>query len=637
MKIVYRPCIAFVTFIALLCLYTACKQPAGPEGKSVRTVTSEQDTAFLPLILAQDTLGKPFLIDTVKIILAALEKRKNKEEDPYYYYFRGYQYELKKEVDSAVYYYKLMEPSPRDSQLIALADFSVLNLTTEAANITKAERAEQILEAIKKAERSNSIFLYRLYDLMARSYYTNGNIGKSVTYTGLYYKNNPFKAHPIIRQRYFDIRFMLTARLGDLSGMQRYLDSARLLAIQIADSMALVRTYDYEAQIYSRTGELARSIECEKVYFNYMKAHDHLNSVVFNNLATSFVRNNQLDSAIYYYNEGIDWAAEKEQSANLFTAYEGLTEAYRKKGDYRSALATFHHSFEIYARNNDSIEASKIEELHTRYQTEKKDQAIVVLKTTNALNQKIISQQRWIFIVICTLLVVAAFFIYNIYRQRLLSEKNDKLLIDNKRLLLEQKTRQMQLNPHFIYNAVANLQGLISSDRKQEANAYLVSFSRLMRNILELNREDFILVEEEIGALDNYIRLQLMRFTGMFDYRIDAGDLDISDILIPPMLIQPFVENAIEHGFKTIGYKGMLLITFRQEQQQLVITVDDNGVGNQGPISQHKEKKSLSQIIIQERLDLLFNKERQLSGFSCNAKPNGNGFVVIVNIPFITA
>ncbi|MBO9729710.1 MAG: histidine kinase [Chitinophaga sp.] len=633
----YRPCIAIVAFLMLCGLYTGCKQPAGQAEKSIRPVTNAPDTAFIPLILSQDTLGKQILKDTVKTILAALEKGKNKDEDPWYYYFRGYQQELNKQPDSAVHYYRRMEPGVKDSQLLVLQAFSILNLTTDASNITKAERAEQILEAIKKAEKSNSIFLYRLYDLLARSYYANGNIAQSATYTRLYYNNNPFKAHPIIRQRYFDICFLLAARINDLNGMQRYQDSARRLAIQIADSMALVRTYDYEAQIHSRTGELAKSIDCEKVYFNYMKAHDRLNTIVFNNLATSFVRNNQLDSAIYYYNACIDWAAKKGQPANLFSAYEGLTEAYRKKGDYKNALAAFHQSFETFARNNDSIEASKIEELHTRYQTEKKDQAIAGLRTTNILNRKIISQQRWIFIVICTLLVLAAFFVYNIYRQRLLREKNEKLQIDNKRLLLEQKTRQMQLDPHFIYNAVANLQGLISSDRKQEANAYLVSFSRLMRNILELNREDFISVEEEIGALDNYIRLQQMRFTGMFDYSIDADDIDVSDILIPPMLIQPFVENAIEHGFKTIDYKGFLQITFRQEQEQLVITIDDNGVGNKGQTGQQKEKKSLSQIIIQERLDLLFNKEQQRSGFSYNTKPSGKGFVVIVTIPLITA
>ncbi|WP_291943772.1 histidine kinase [Chitinophaga sp.] len=577
------------------------------------------------------------MMERVAAVLAAFEKENNKEEDPYYNYFRGYQFEQKRELDSALYYYKQMALSPADSPLVSLKDFSVLDLSIAANNITKADQASQILEAIKRAERNNSIFRYRLYDLMARSYYNNDKIGKAILYTRLYFKHNPFNQHPIIRQRYYDISFMLAAKQLDQESMQHYLDSARQLAIQIEDSMALVRTFDYEAQIYAIKGDLSKATACEKIFFNYMKDHDRLNTFVFNNLATSFVRNNQPDSAIYYYNACIAWAVEHKKSTNLINIYEGLTESYRKKGDYKNALVAFKNSYETYVRNNDSIEAAKIEELHTRYQTEKKDQAITTLKTENALNEKIISQQRWIFFVICTLLIVGVFFIYTIYRQRLLREKNEKLLIDNKRLLLEQKTRQQQLNPHFIYNAVANLQGLISSDRKQEANAYLVSFSRLMRHILELNRQDFILLEEEITALENYIRLQQMRFTGMFDYRIDANELEISDILIPPMLIQPFVENAIEHGFKTIDYKGFLLITFQQVAKQLVITIDDNGVGIKANMHQHSEKKSLSQIIVQERLDLLFNKEQQLAYFSCSPKQDSNGFVVIVTIPLIIA
>ncbi len=637
MKNLYRPCIAIVALIVLICLYTGCEQSARPKKKFIRTVISKQDAAFLPFILSQDTLGKPVQEQRVKEILAAFDKEGNKEEDPYYHYFRGYQYQLNRKFDSALYFYKQMEPAPTDSQLVSLMDYSILNMTINTTNITKAEQATQILEAIKKGERYNSLFLYRLYDLMAMAYYNNRKMEKSATFTRLYFAHSPFNRHPIIRQRYYDICFMLSSQQNNQASMQQYLDSARQLAIGINDSMALMRTFDYEAQLYASKGELGKAIACEKMYFNYMKTHDRLQPYVFNNLATSFVRNNQSDSAIYYYKACIDWAAANKKPVNLFSIYEGLVESYRKKGDYKSALQAFQTSFEIYGRNNDSIEAAKIEELHTRYQTEKKDQAIAALKTTNALNEKIISQQRWIFIVICTLLIVGAFFIYTIYRQRLLREKNEKLEIDNKRLLLEQKTRQQQLNPHFIYNAVANLQGLISSDQKQEANAYLVSFSRLMRNILELNRQDFILLEEESNSLENYIRLQQMRFTGMFDYRIDAEGLDTEEILIPPMLIQPFVENAIEHGFKTINYKGLLQITFKEQGKQLVITIDDNGAGDKLQTNQNKEKKSLSQIIVQERLDLLFNKEQKLAYFSCSPRQHENGFTVIVTIPMITA
>lgn len=278
-----------------------------------------------------------------------------------------------------------------------------------------------------------------------------------------------------------------------------------------------------------------------------------------------------------------------------------------------------------------------MEELHTQYQTAKKDQAIVGLQLNNELNKKVITQQRWIFVVICILLAIIAISIYSAYRQKLLREKNEKLLIENKRLLLEQKTRQMQLNPHFIYNAIANLQGLIRSDKKTEANAYLLAFSKLMRNILELNRHDLIPLDDEINSLKNYIKLQQMRFENMFEYSVDTGNLDIESLLIPPMLLQPFVENSVEHGFKSIGHKGNLTIRFRQEQTQLIITIDDNGAGKKVETYSPPEKESLSRIIIQERLDILFNKTDRQAYFEAGPKPQGMGFLVIVSIPLLIA
>jgi hypothetical protein len=248
--------------------------------------------------------------------------------------------------------------------------------------------------------------------------------------------------------------------------------------------------------------------------------------------------------------------------------YGGLNETYWSMGDCQNAHIALDSVLQIYARNTEAIQATKIEQIHTRYETEKKDQAIASLQTTNALNEKIITQQRWIFAAAGLLLLIVLLFMYNLYRRRLLTEKNENLLLENKRMALEQKTRQMQLNPHFIYNAIANLQGLIGGGKKQEANAYLVSFSQLMRNVLELNRHEMISLEDEITSLKNYIELQQMRFANMFDYRIDVQNLDTEAIMIPPMLLQPFVENAIEHGFKNIGYKGQLQISFRRHRRQ---------------------------------------------------------------------
>src|SRR5690606_4336523 len=126
-----------------------------------------------------------------------------------------------------------------------------------------------------------------------------------------------------------------------------------------------------------------------------------------------------------------------------------------------------------------------IAELSTKYETDKKDRAISSLKANNDLNRQLMRQQRWIFAIVLLLLTVIIVFIYKSYKDKFLRSEHDKLRLQNKQLLLEQKNRQNQLNPHFVYNAISNLQGLISANRKQEANQYLVTLTKVIRDMLE--------------------------------------------------------------------------------------------------------------------------------------------------------
>lgn len=598
--------------------------------------TGASDKPYITFILSDDTAKTKPYMDGLRALLARLDSTPDKSTNPWYYYLRGNLYVLEDKYDSASLYFRQVSPAPQQTDLQTLKDYAILNRTLSGSDIAKADLVTRILEAVKNGEHHQSVFTYRLYDLLAKSYYNNQNVAKAVEYTQQYYNHHPFRSHPVIRQRYFDISFLLAAQQLNNAAMGRFLDSARQLALDIDDSLALARTYDYEAQLYSSRHEYGKAVVSGKRYFNYLQAQHKLHLQAFNNLATTFVRNHQTDSAIRYYKAAILWAAQQPEKMNLVSEYQGLHEAYKQKGDYKNALEALHAAFNIFGRNMQAIEASKIEELHTQYQTEKKDQAIAALQMNNELNKKVIAQQRWIFVGVCILLAIIAFYVYNVYRQKLLQEKNEKLAIENKRLLLEQKTRQMQLNPHFIYNAIANMQGLISSNKKQEANAYLVSFSKLMRNVLELNRHDLIPLEDEIGSLKNYIELQQMRFEHAFSYSIDTDGTDVDAILIPPMLVQPFVENSIEHGFKSIDYPGMLTISFRQQQQQLVISIDDNGAGEQAKTHGPREKTSLSRIIVQERLDLLFNKTARAAYFEAQPKTQEQGFRATIYLPLLT-
>ena len=144
---------------------------------------------------------------------------------------------------------------------------------------------------------------------------------------------------------------------------------------------------------------------------------------------------------------------------------------------------------------------------------------------------------------------------------------------------------------------------------------------------------DFIEIDEEITSLNNYIHLQQMRYAGAFDYKIIVDDeLDLNETLIPPMLIQPFVENAIEHGFRNINYKGLLIISFKIKDDFLTIEIDDNGSGLKKSVVDKQKKQSLAQIILKERLDLLFNSTGQEARFDISDKKDKNEQGVMVTI-----
>jgi two-component sensor histidine kinase len=595
---------------------------------------NEDSRYYTSIALSEDTLSWSERIMQTKEVLARMDTSAEKRVSRYYIYFRGHAFELSGNRDSALYYYHQLEGDTSDIDLFTLVQNGLLNTEVREGEVIGIEKVKNLMRAIKIAETKKSLFLYRVYESAAKSYYTQRNPKLSLEYSRLYFTHHPLNVHPVIRQHYYDICFMLAAALDHKEAMRYNLDSARQLAMEIGDTIAFARTYDYEAQLYA-IDDPEKAVACSRKFFQLLKAHASLHPYVFNNLATSFEGNGQVDSAVYYYRKAIQWA-ERHPGVNLQTEYESLAGIYKKTGRYKEATHALDSAFAIYRRTTEYIQADKIEEIRAQYQSEKKDQAIAALQSTSLLSRKIIMQQRWFFAGGLFTCLIAGLYLYNGYRRKLLIEKNEKLSIENKRLKLEQKTLQLQLNPHFIYNCIANLQGLISIGQKAEASTYLSSFSQLMRSVLELNREEYILLREEIETLEHYIRLQQMRFANVFEYRVETGGVDIDEVLIPPMLVQPLVENAIEHGFMNMTEGGMLLVMFSSTEQHLQISVTDNGIGKAKTGS--PPKKSLSQSITRERLDLLFNRRRPIAHLHSQPNPEPQkGYGVNISIPLIHA
>ena len=196
-----------------------------------------------------------------------------------------------------------------------------------------------------------------------------------------------------------------------------------------------------------------------------------------------------------------------------------------------------------------------------------------------------------------------------LYRHNLkrLKRKNEILKRDKKLLQLERKALQLQMNPHFIFNLLNTVQSKLDST---EARKVMTSFSRLMREFLNQSRSQSIVLDEEIRSIQNYLELERFSRGKYFEFGIEcSSELEVEFIKIPPMLIQPFVENAIIHGLSNIEDKGIIKITFHEESGYLHCRIEDNGIGRKASAQLQLKKGTSHQShaidIIMERLNLL--------------------------------
>jgi LytS/YehU family sensor histidine kinase len=201
----------------------------------------------------------------------------------------------------------------------------------------------------------------------------------------------------------------------------------------------------------------------------------------------------------------------------------------------------------------------------------------------------------------------------------------------------EQRLNRARMNPHFFFNALTTLQKFALRDNDGQALASNLSkFSNIMRETLESTYKEYVTVEQEMEFLNEYLEVQKIRFPKTFSYEITAtDDLEIDDILIPSMIIQPFVENSIEHGFSGIEHPGNVKIFFKPEGKEILIEIIDNGKGLNTTPKENNEHISRASQIIKDRIYLLNIKLKTKAGFRIDNVENGNGVIVKIHLPLL--
>jgi len=360
------------------------------------------------------------------------------------------------------------------------------------------------------------------------------------------------------------------------------------------------------------------------------------------------------------FSEGIKYQLSLPYTDNylLATFYSALKDVSAKRKDF-NAYYTYD---KLYAKYNqlkyDEATQKLLQNAEVRYESSKKIERIKQLELENELQQK----NKLMGYAIAGILLIGLIFMFRsyYYRQRYYQNREDflkqeqanselkvqlmeKETIENlaARLSLERRLLRSQMDPHFIFNALGNIQSMILQKDTIPAVTYLNKFAKFTRKVLEQTRKETISLEEEISTLQNYIELQRLRLNNSFDYTISCGESVENDSHIPPLLIQPFVENAVEHGLKPLqnDTKGLLEIYFEQdnESQNLICTIKDNGIGLAASrkLKLKDNHQSLSTIITDERLSKM-QKENPHAGFQVlerDSATDGHGCIVILNIP----
>jgi tetratricopeptide (TPR) repeat protein len=366
------------------------------------------------------------------------------------------------------------------------------------------------------------------------------------------------------------------------------------------------------AKIYIGTKEFNNAIELlQRALIHYQtstKAAYELS--VLDLLPKAYLGKNDLAKALQYASDFAQLAQKMGVKPQLRDGYQLLSEIYEKKGD--KDKANFY--YRKYAELKDQIKTDEFKQKLQLYKAEEREK-----QKLGAIEQ-LKKEKRWLTSGIILLAISIASFVGFIWVQRkynakkkLLEKKETELRLaeDERRIAsLEMLALRSQMNPHFIFNCLNSINRFVLRNDTEAASGYLTKFSKLMRMVLENSKQTLIPLEEEVKCLELYIQMEQFRCKNSFAYYIKYHDgVNTEEAMIPPLLLQPFVENAIWHGVNPKDSDGEIGIEFLQKEETLYCIVKDNGIGRK-KASELKSQlaanhKSMGLQITKERLAVM--------------------------------
>jgi tetratricopeptide (TPR) repeat protein len=454
-------------------------------------------------------------------------------------------------------------------------------------------------------------------DLMSQSLYLQRNIDLATT-------SNTVPEQITARRQMADVRRAQQDDRGALEELDKALEEAEsneneAISFQIKQDIAQTLTatgqYDEAIGLNKQLVDEARRTNNPKVEVNQLQ-----------HLATSYFESGNPSGGITALQEAYRAALDKNLTLEAKSVLEQLVGYYRQQRNTAMALDTyagFIGQLDVLIKNDSTL----VDEQFFKMQEDK----ITQLEKERTLKDELLTKQNRynnvltgsIILILISLAVISKI-LYNNLRK-------------NKRIALQSLRREM--NPHFIFNSLNSVNLFIAENNEIEANKYLSAYSKLMRAVMENSNSDFIPLSTEIEQLRDYLALEQLRFKDKFRYTIQVDEaLDTDSLMIPNMLVQPQLENAVWHGLRYKEEAGVLSLTVIRQGDAICFTVEDNGIGlkksRELKTEHQKSSQSRGQTNTFERISLLNHLYRTKITMEIVDRDGGeNGVTVMIRVP----
>jgi two-component system, LytTR family, sensor kinase len=429
-----------------------------------------------------------------------------------------------------------------------------------------------------------------------------------------------------------------------------YYSKSQNLASGMSDASTLAKSNEMIGKVYrlEKKYDQELALRQQSIAINLKSNNQAALNDEYLGVANLYLELKNAPAAIPYLRKSLVLSEQLDKLDKKSEAYRALSEAYGQLGNVNEALRNYkayvaamdvlykqkEKAFSGLLRFNEELteRQKKIESLEKDRQLNAK--TIELLRKEQKLKEERMNKQLiLIYALVAGLLMVfvASYLLYQSARKRRIANQ-----------LLALKSLRSQMNPHFIFNALNSVNSFISQNDERSANKYLSEFSKLMRAVMENSQHDLVPLSTELRILELYLSLEHFRFSEKFDYTFEVDPtIDTDAVQIPPMLIQPYIENAIWHGLRYKEEKGFLSVKVTKGTDRLVVQVEDNGIGRKKSqaikTANQKETVSTGLKNIETRLRIINEIHRTRLSVSIEDlhPPDESGTRVLIRIPLL--